>query len=323
MVAIHGGAGTISRTRMTQQGEQAHAQALRDILLATQDVLHAGGSALDAVTLAVRLLEDCELFNAGRGSVFTRDQTHEMDAAVMEGTGLRAGAVACVKRVRNPVLSARLVMERSEHVLLVGEGADAFAQVHGMAMVPASYFSTPERLRQLQRAKESGGAQLLLDHDGASLADGAQQAPAGAPLDGDTKHGTVGAVACDAQGHVAAATSTGGLTNKIPGRVGDTPLIGAGCYADDATCAVSCTGIGEAFMKAVAAYDVAALMAYGGLSLDHAATRVVQHRLGRFHGRGGLIAVNAHGEVVMPFNTEGMYRGHARVGAEPVVGIYA
>ncbi|ABM59605.1 peptidase T2, asparaginase 2 [Verminephrobacter eiseniae EF01-2] len=330
VIAIHGGAGTIAKSGMTAAKERAYQQALGEILLAGQRALAEGASALDAVTVAVTLLEDCVLFNAGRGAVFTCDATHELDASIMDGTGLAAGAVACVKRVRNPILAARAVMEHSGHVLMVGDGADAFAQRHGVAMVEPGYFSTPQRLHQLHKTKEQGGMRLFLDHDGAShfAAANAQTAwmagtPDAAPIDPDTKFGTVGAVACDVHGHVAAATSTGGLTNKAVGRVGDTPIIGAGCYAANTSCAVSCTGTGEAFIKIAAAHDVAALMEYRALSLADAADCVVQDKLVRLGGRGGLVAVDARGNVVLPFNTEGMYRGYARVGQAPMTAIYA
>ena len=219
---------------------------------------HLGRSALDAVTEAVRLLEECPLFNAGMGAVFTRDQTHELDACVMDGYSLQAGAVAGVKHLRNPVLAARLVLEKSPHVLLIGEGAENFAISHGMARVDNDLFSTPERLLQLQEAK--AGGEIILDHHAA-------------PLDERQKMGTVGAVALDLAGNLAAATSTGGMTNKLPGRVGDSPLPGAGCYANNASVAVSCTGTGEVFMRTLAAYDIAALVEYGQLSLYSACGR--------------------------------------------------
>lgn len=319
LIAIHGGAGTISRGSISTQQEAAYHAALKDVLLAAQQLLAAGGSALDAVSLAVDLLEDCPLFNAGHGAVFTHDETHELDAAVMDGATLRAGAVACVSRVRRPLRAARAVMERSEHVLLVGAGAEAFAQACGLELVEPAYFSTEERRAQLQRALSSGA--MLLDHDAAALV--FRPSPAGAaPLDEGSKLGTVGAVALDAHGNLAAATSTGGMTNKRPGRVGDTPLIGAGTYADNRTAAISCTGSGEMFMRAVAAYDVCARMAYAGQSLAAAAQEVVMKVLPAIGGRGGLIAVDALGNLSLPFNTEGMYRGFARVGEAPQTEIF-
>ena len=325
VIAIHGGAGTIVRASMASDAEARYHAELRAVLVAAQRVLADGGSALDAVTQAVRLLEECPLFNAGHGSVFTSAGTHELDASIMDGRTLEAGAVSCVKRVRNPIVAARHVLEYSEHVMFTAEGAEAFAQAQGLEFVDPSYFHTDARHRQWQLAREQQRA--MLDHDGATLA--AQEASSAnnealphEPIDPNKKFGTVGAVAVDLYGHVAAATSTGGITNKQLGRVGDAPLIGAGCYADDATCAVSTTGSGEMFMRMVAAYDVAAQMAYRGASLEEAANDVVMNRLPRIDGRGGLIAVDAHGNVVLPFNTEGMYRGYARVGEAPVTAIY-
>ncbi|KWE50533.1 isoaspartyl peptidase [Burkholderia ubonensis] len=315
IVAIHGGAGTILREAMNTDTELQYRAELAAILRAAQAVLADGGSALDAVSVAVRMLEDCPLFNAGRGAVYTADGTHELDAAIMDGATLAAGAVCCVTRVRNPVLAARRVMEASEHVLFAGAGADAFAAAQGLELVEPGYFGTEARHAQWLKARNAAG--VLLDHDAATFAFGD-----GAPLDPDRKHGTVGAVARDLHGHVAAATSTGGITNKQPGRVGDSPIIGAGCYADDATCAVSSTGTGEMFIRMATAHDVAAQIAYRGVSVAEAAYDVVMNKLPRIAGRGGIIAVDAHGNVTMPFNTEGMYRGYARVGAAPVVGIY-
>ncbi|WP_049764186.1 isoaspartyl peptidase/L-asparaginase family protein [Polaromonas sp. JS666] len=309
----------MSRNHISAEQTAAYHAALQGILRVAQQLLADGGSALDAVSLAVDLLEDCPLFNAGHGSVFTHDETHELDAAVMDGATLRAGAVACVSRVRRPLRAARAVMEHSEHVLLVGAGAEAFAEGLGMEMVSPDYFSTEARREQLRRALSTD--QAMLDHDGAALVFRPSAAGA-APLDDDRKFGTVGAVALDAHGNLAAATSTGGMTNKRPGRVGDTPLIGAGTYADNRTAAVSCTGTGEMFIRTVAAYDLCARMAYGGLSLDAAAQQVVMDVLPAMGGRGGLIAVDVQGKLSLPFNTEGMYRGHARVGEAPQTAIF-
>lgn len=320
VVAIHGGAGTIVRASMAPDAEARYHAELRAVLVAAQRVLADGGSALDAVTQAVRLLEDCPLFNAGHGAVFTSAGTHELDASIMDGRTLEAGAVSCVKRVRNPIVAARHVLEYSEHVMFTAEGAEAFAQEQGLEFVDPSYFHTDARHRQWQLAREQQRA--MLDHDGATLAAQSGDTLPHEPIDPNKKFGTVGAVAVDLYGHVAAATSTGGITNKQIGRVGDAPLIGAGCYADDATCAVSTTGSGEMFMRMVAAYDVAAQMSYRGVSLEEAANDVVMNRLPRIDGRGGLIAVDAHGNVVLPFNTEGMYRGYARVGETPFTAIY-
>ncbi|MEX3895372.1 isoaspartyl peptidase/L-asparaginase [Paraburkholderia sp. JPY432] len=323
VIAIHGGAGTILRTSMSASAETEYHAALNAVLSAGQRVLADGGSALDAVSEAVRLLEDCALFNAGHGAVYTAAGTHELDAAIMDGRTLDAGAICCVKRVRNPVLAARRVLERSDHVLFTGEGAEAFAAAHGLEFVDNSYFNTDARYRQWQLAREQ--QRPMLDHDAATLASAASgngDPMPHEPIDPNRKFGTVGAVALDRHGHLAAATSTGGVTNKQVGRVGDTPLIGAGCYADDATCAVSTTGSGEMFMRMVAAYDVAAQMAYRQVSLEQAAHDVVMNRLPKIDGRGGLVAVDVHGNVTLPFNTEGMYRGFARLGEAPVTAIY-
>ena len=306
VIAIHGGAGAISRAQMSPALEQQYIAALSAVVEAGQAILAAGGSALDAVTEAVRLLEECPLFNAGKGAVFTREATHELDACVMDGYTLKAGAVAGVSRIENPVLAARLVLDASPHVLLVGEGAHAFVASQGMPLVDPALFSTPERLAQLQRAQ--AGDDIVLDHD--------------APLDPDRKFGTVGAVALDLQGNLAAATSTGGMTNKLPGRVGDSPLPGAGCYANNASVAVSCTGSGEVFMRTLAAYDIAALMEYGGMSLHEACAGVVMDKIPALGGSGGVIAIDREGNVALPFNSEGMYRGYGYVGDAPNIGIY-
>lgn len=319
VIAIHGGAGTITREAMSPAREREYTQALEHVLQAGQRVLAQGGSAVDAVTEAVRLLEECPLFNAGKGSVLTHAGTYELDAAVMDGATLAAGAVACVKRLRNPVLAARAVMEKSEHVLFAGEGAEAFAQTQGLELVEPGYYFTQARYEQWQRAR-AGGGMALLDHDAATQAALAARSRA-EPIDPDSKFGTVGAVACDARGNLAAATSTGGVTNKQVGRVGDTPIVGAGCYADDVA-AVSATGTGEMFIRTVAAHDVSAQMRYAGIGLEDAARRVVMEKLPAIGGRGGLIAVDRAGNVTLPFNTEGMYRGFARVDGPVSVAIY-
>ena len=314
VIAIHGGAGTLSRAHISAEQERAYHAALQQVLLAGQAVLAQGGTAMEAVCEAVRLLEDCPLFNAGHGAVFTAEATHELDAAVMDGTTLAAGAVAGVSRIRNPVQAARAVMQNGQHVLMVAEGAERMAQEAGLATVEPSYFSTPARHAQLLAA-QARQAGVVLDHDGAA-------ALAGRAIDEGRKMGTVGAVALDAHGHLAAATSTGGMTNKLPGRLGDSPLIGCGTYADDRTAAVSCTGHGESFIRVAAAHDVCARMAYGGASLESATQAVVHEALPAVQGTGGLIAVDRQGNVCLPFNTEGMYRGIARVGQEPESFIY-
>lgn len=290
VIAIHGGAGAIARAQMSHEQELRYIQALSEIVESGQ-----------------KMLEACPLFNAGIGAVYTRDETHELDACVMDGNTLKAGAVAGVSHVRHPVLAARLVMERSPHVLMVGEGAENFAFSQGMARVSPDIFSTPARYEQLLAARAAG--EMALDHSGA-------------PLDETKKMGTVGAVARDKFGNLAAATSTGGMTNKLPGRVGDSPLVGAGCYANNASVAVSCTGTGEVFIRTLAAYDIAALMEYGGLSLADACERVVMEKLPALGGSGGLIAVDHEGNVALPFNSEGMYRAWGYAGDTPTTGIY-
>lgn len=305
VLVIHGGAGAISQHDITPEVRDNYLNALQRILECASAPLWGGGSALDAVTLAVQLLEDCPLFNAGHGSVFTRDRTHELDAAIMDGSTGRAGAVTMVGRLRNPVSAAKLVMEHSGHVMLAGSGAEAFCISHGAVEVENDYFSTSFRLEQLKRMQSDATTSqgTALDHDVGSHA-------TAAPIDEDTKMGTVGAVALDGSGKLAAATSTGGMTNKLSGRIGDSPVIGAGCYAND-LCAVSCTGTGEAFMRVVAGHDLAAQMQYGNRTLAEASNVVIQ-KVAQVDGSGGLIAVDRQGNVVMPFNTGGMYRGVIR-----------
>ena len=315
VIAIHGGAGAITRAAMSAEKEQLYLAELERIVSAGQAILAAGGSALDAVTEAVRLLEECPLFNAGKGAVFTHQGTHELDACIMDGRTLDAGAICGVSHIRNPVLTARKVLENSPHVLFTGAGAEDFARANGQEMVEPAYFFTQERYDQLQRAIAADTG-VMLDHDGASLN------ASGDPIDPERKFGTVGAVAIDELGNLAAATSTGGMTNKQAGRVGDSPIIGAGCYASNNTVAISSTGTGEVFMRTVAAYDVAALMEYAGLTLAEATHKVVQEKLLPLGGSGGMIAVDKFGNVELPFNSEGMYRGFARVGEAPVVSIY-
>ncbi|MFE8115194.1 isoaspartyl peptidase/L-asparaginase family protein [Brenneria goodwinii] len=311
VIVIHGGAGALTRSAMSTEQEQRYLAELRAIVASGQQILTQHGSALDAVTEAVRLLEECPLFNAGHGAVFTHNETHELDASIMDGRTLNAGAVSCVSHIRNPVLAARTVLESSQHVMFTAAGAEAFARQHHLDMVEPDFFSTEARRQQLHNA-QSGQGKVILDHDGQSQD----------PIDPDRKFGTVGAVALDCNGNLAAATSTGGMTNKQAGRVGDSPIIGAGCYANNHTCAVSCTGTGEVFMRTVAAYDISALMEYAGLSLQQAADRVVMEKLVRLEGSGGLIAVDGDGNITLPFNSEGMYRGYGYVGEDPVASIY-
>jgi beta-aspartyl-peptidase (threonine type) len=296
-IAIHGGAGTILRIEMTPEKEKAYVGGLRESLHAGYGVLRDGGAAIDAVQAAVLSMEENPLFNAGKGAVFTHEGTHEQDACIMDGVTRNVGAIAAVRRIRNPILLARLVMDKSQHVLLCGEGAEKFAVVNGMTLVnDPKYFWTEHRWNQLQKALEKeqreAKAHTRLDHS-----------------DDQDKIGTVGAVAVDQQGNLAAATSTGGMTNKRHGRIGDTPIIGAGTYADNNTCAISATGVGEFIMRGVLAYDIAAIMEYKGMSLIDAANLVVMEKLTALGGSGGVVAIDRHGHIAMPFNSEGMYRG--------------
>lgn len=318
-LVIHGGAGTINRSSLSKQQEQYYLKALSTILRAGQKELEQGRKAVDIVTEAVVMLEDNPLFNAGKGAVLTAKGTHELDASIMDGQSLETGAIAGVKHIKNPILLAKMVMTKSPHVLLISDGAEAFAKKEGIPMVEANYFTTPLRIQQLEAAQAADKG-AILDHT--DLEPSQQLQPPTPPLDEKDKMGTVGAVALDSEGNLASATSTGGLTNKEYGRVGDSPIIGAGCYANDQTCAVSCTGKGEAFIRAVAAYDVSALMAYRHLSLLKAAKTVIHQKLPPLGGAGGLIAIDALGNIAMPFNTEGMYRGYAIAHGEVSAAIY-
>ena len=313
VIAVHGGAGTISPE---QANEGPYHEGLQAALRAGAVVLEAGGSALDAVQAAVQSLEDCPLFNAGRGAVYTADQTHEMDASLMDGSSLKAGAVAGVHGVRNPVALARAVMEHTNHVLLIGDGAMRLADEQSVQRADAEYFHSDERLAQLQRVRAQGTGAMALDHSAKTLTENP------APICEEGKHGTVGAVALDQHGNLAAAVSTGGLTNKRPGRVGDSPIVGAGIYANNATCAVACTGTGEHFLRACVSHDIHARMAYKGESLDEAGEAVVHGKLKEIGGSGGLVSVDAQGHVHMPFNTVGMYRGVLRQGQAPQTFIF-
>ena len=315
-IAIHGGAGTIARSSLSPEQETLYHAGLAGAVRAGQRVLEQGGSALDAVTEAVVALENCPLFNDGHGAVFTRDGKHELDASIMDGRTLATGAVGCLRRVRNPIRAARAVMEHSEYVFMVGEGADAFAREQGLAEVENSYFATEGRRAQWELVRDEGG--VALDHDAASRL----AAKMAAPIDAKGKFGTVGAVALDRAGNLAAATSTGGMTNKRSGRIGDSPLIGAGCYADNRTVAISSTGAGEVFIRTVAAHDIAARMEYAGASLAEACQQVIMEKLPPLGGHGGIVAIDRAGTVLLPFSTEGMYRGWARVNETPVTAIY-
>ncbi len=310
-LVIHGGAGTILRKEMTPAQQAEYRAALRQALDAGYTVLEKNGSSLDAVIAAITLMEDSPLFNAGKGAVLTSAGVAELDAAVMDGRTLGAGAVTGVKRIKNPILLARAVMENSPHVLFAGEGAEAFAKTQGFKFVPNSYFITERRRKELERAKEAEKKKTALNLNHLEFVH---------ELDGHSL-GTVGAVALDRQGNLAAGTSTGGRTNKKPGRVGDTPIPGAGTYANNRTCAVSGTGHGEYFMRTVAAHEVSALMEHRGWDLSRAAEEVVR-QIGALGGTGGLIAIDRQGHVALPFNTPGMYRAIHLSDAEPVVDLF-
>ncbi len=290
-IAIHGGAGTITRALMTPEKELAYTAGLDAALACGEAILKAGGTALDAVQAAVADLENNHLFNAGRGSVFTNKGTHEMDAALMCGATLNAGAVAGIHSVKNPIALCRTVMDKSGHVFLAGQQAVDFAKLQGLELKDEAYFKDDFRYNQWLEVKDQEVYQL--DHSG------------------DKKFGTVGAVASDSRGNLAAATSTGGMTNKRWGRIGDSPVIGAGTYANNNSVAISCTGHGEYFIRAVVAYDIACLMEYAGMTLEQACEKVVMDKLVKMGGEGGLIAIDNRGNICLPFNSEGMYRASA------------
>lgn len=300
-LAIHGGAGVIARSQLGEDGGLAYREALGAALDAGYAVLESGGSSLDAVSTAVRALEDNPLFNAGKGAVLTHDGSAELDASVMDGATLAAGAVTGVRHIRHPIDLARRVMDDSPHVMLSGAGAEEFALQRGFTLVPNDYFITPTRKRQLERVLQG------------------RRTPRN-ELDG---LGTVGAVARDAAGNLAAATSTGGMTNKRWGRIGDSPIIGAGTYANNASCAVSATGHGEYFIRSVVAYDICALVEYRGISLAAAAREVVHEKLRQRGGEGGIIAVDASGNIVLEFNSPGMFRAMGTSTGERMIAIYA
>lgn len=316
-LVIHGGAGTIDPSKMTPEKEKAYREGLKNALKTGWDILQAGGSALDATEAAVRTMEDNPLFNAGRGAVFTNAGTNEMDASTMEGQTMRAGAVANLQHVKNPVMLARKLIDKSEQppgsdprsgpVLMVGAGAEAFAKENGIELVDAKYFFTQERWDSLQRIKKKHAEAA---HSGKKYV-----------VSDDERHGTVGAVALDRDGNVAASTSTGGMTNKSAGRLGDSPIIGAGTWAKNATCAVSCTGDGEYFIRAAVAHTASDLMELRGMTVQQAAEEALKraHDLG---GEGGLIAIDRAGNHALPFNSNGMYRGYMDENGQPVIAIY-
>jgi len=311
-IIIHGGAGTILKKNMTPEREAAYKAKLEEAIRIGYNVLKSGGSSLDAVTKTINVMEDSPLFNAGKGAVFTNAETNELDASIMDGKTLNAGASAGTTTVRNPIDLARAVMEKSEHVMLSGKGAETFAKEQGLTTVDPEYFYTENRFNSLIRIKDKEKTEL--DHDGKT-----------AFYDSfikDSKFGTVGCAALDKNGNLAAGTSTGGMTNKRYGRIGDAPIIGSGTYANNATCAVSSTGWGEYFIRAQVAHDISAMMEYKGISLKEASKIVIQDKLTKLGGTGGIVAVDKDGNMVMEFNTAGMYRATMNDKGELVIGIY-
>jgi len=320
-LVIHGGAGTITPDKLTPELRVEIEADLQAALAAGETVLKNGGSAMDAITRAIMVLENSPHFNAGRGAVFTAKGENELDSSIMDGSTLDAGAVSGVKNIKNPITLARAVMENSPHVMMQGSGAEAFAATQGIDRAENAYFFTDYRWQQLQDAKAAGDAPVL-DHDGSAPSDADDQASIETKTGGDYKFGTVGAVALDRHGNLAAGTSTGGMTNKMHGRVGDSPIIGSGTYANNESCAVSATGHGEYFIRATVARNICALMEYADLSLEEAANRVVMDQLVHMGGDGGIIAVDKDGAMVMTFNTPGMFRGKVSSREEATVGIY-
>nr|WP_321221494.1 isoaspartyl peptidase/L-asparaginase [uncultured Psychroserpens sp.] len=311
-IIIHGGAGTILKKNMTPEKEAAYKAKLEEAIRVGYDILKNGGSSLDAVEKTINIMEDSPLFNAGKGAVFTNAETNELDASIMDGKTLNAGASAGTTTVRNPINLARLIMDKSPHVMMAGLGAETYAKEQGLTMVDPSYFYTESRFNSLQRAIER--EKVELDHD--------DKQAFYDPEIKDSKFGTVGCAALDKNGNLAAGTSTGGMTNKRYGRVGDAPIIGAGTYANNNSCAVSSTGWGEYFIRAMVAHDISALMQYKGLTLKEAAHEVIQNKVPQLGGDGGIVAVDKYGNMVAEFNTAGMYRATMNDKGELVIGIY-
>lgn len=317
ILVIHGGAGVIEKKYMTPEKERAYQQNLTQALLAGYKALQDGKTSVDAVQAAINVMEDSPLFNAGKGAVFTHTGKNQMDASMMNGANLKAGAVADVSTIKNPINAARAVMEKSPHVLLACQGAEEFARKEGCAMEPPAYFFTKERWEQLQRAlkRDNGDTSAMNDYDPVrNIIYGAGPK--------DEKFGTVGCVALDDYGHLAAGTSTGGMTDKLYDRIGDSPIIGAGTYANDRTCAISCTGWGEFFMRTLAAKTVSDLMEYKNMSLKAAADTVIFHIIPELGGDGGMIALDRQGDFAFPFNTPGMFRGYIGKDGVPHIWMY-
>jgi beta-aspartyl-peptidase (threonine type) len=327
-IVIHGGAGTILRENMTPQKESEYKAKLEEAIKVGHKILAEGGSSLDAVEATIRIMEDSPLFNAGKGAVFTADEKNELDASIMNGKDKTAGAIAGVTTVKNPISLARQVMENSPHVMMAGKGAEIFAKERGLELVLPDYFYTQSRFDALQKVRAKDENAVQLDHDGDSTQKNKDKenkknkANFYDPTIKDSKFGTVGCAALDKNGNLAAGTSTGGMTNKKYGRVGDAPIIGAGTYANNATCAVSSTGWGEFFIRNIVAYDISAMMEYKNISLAEAAKEVIQNKLPALGGDGGIIAIDKNGNVVMEFNTAGMYRASMNKDGELYIGIY-
>jgi beta-aspartyl-peptidase (threonine type) len=314
-IVIHGGAGIILKKDMIPEMEKKYREKLEEALAAGYKVLENNGSSLDAVAAAIRVMEDSRIFNAGAGSVLTSEGKNEMDASIMDGRTLKAGAVAGLRRIKNPVIAARCVMDKSPHVFMAGQGAENFAFSCGCATADSAYFISEKRLLQLKKAKEEErNIPLKRDTLGFFMPDSNRY--------NDFKFGTVGAVALDKNGNLAAATSTGGMTNKKEGRIGDSPIIGAGTYANNRTCAVSCTGHGEFFIRHVVAYDISALMEYKEMNLKEATEKVILDKLVKVNGEGGVIAIDAKGNIAMTFNTPGMYRAFKKSDGKTAILIY-
>ena len=311
-IAIHGGAGTILKKNMSPEKEAAYKEKLEEAIRVGYTILEKGGSSLDAVVKTINVLEDSPLFNAGKGAVFTNSGTNELDASIMDGATLNAGASAGTKTVKNPINLARTIMEKSPHVMLSGEGAEQFAKEHSLEIVDPSYFFTENRMKSLNRVLKKEKEQIINNENSAFYDHSIK----------NYKFGTVGCVALDKKGNLAAGTSTGGMTNKRWGRIGDAPIIGAGTYANNTTCAVSSTGWGEYFMRAMVAYDISALMEYKGLSLDEATREVIQNKLPKLGGDGGIIAIDKEGNISLEFNTAGMYRALMNTEGELKIAIY-
>ena len=313
-IVIHGGAGTILKENMTPELEEEYIGKIKESLQAGYDILKKQGTSLDAVQEAITILEDSPLFNAGKGAVFTNIGTNELDASIMDGKSLDAGAVAALKTIKNPIILARLVMEKSPHVMMIGEGAESFAKENDLETVSPDYFYTERRWQQLQKRiiekeiKDKSNDNITFQKNGTDYA--------------DQKFGTVGCVALDKDGNLAAGTSTGGMTNKRFGRVGDSPIIGAGTYANNQTCAVSATGDGEYFIRSLVTHDISSLMAYEDISLQEAVEQVIMEKLSALGGKGGVIAIDKNGNISMVFNTVGMYRGYIDKDGNMLIKIY-